>query len=273
ETLEQNFNPLIMRLRNMPFPVICAVNGVAAGAGTNLALACDIVLAARSARFIQAFARIGLLPDAGGTWLLVHLVGEARAKALAMIADPLPAEQAEAWGLIWRAIDDDRLMDEALSLGRRLAEGPTRALAFAKQAIHAAAANDLTTQLDLERDLQRELAATDDFREGVDAFLAKRKPVFRGTWPNTPACPRPDHALFMSTMSIVPGTKPQLSPPGGVWRMVSDHPRAVVWAALGVAVACGWAAAAAMVAAELARGTVAGLGPGMGLLDLLGDWF
>ncbi len=181
ETLEQNFNPLIMRLRNMPFPVICAVNGVAAGAGTNLALACDIVLAARSARFIQAFARIGLLPDAGGTWLLVHLVGEARAKALAMLADPLPAEQAEAWGLIWRAIDDDRLMDEALSLGRRLAEGPTRALAFAKQAIHAAAANDLTTQLDLERDLQRELAATDDFREGVDAFLAKRKPVFRGT--------------------------------------------------------------------------------------------
>ena len=181
ETLEQNFNPLIMRLRNMPFPVICAVNGVAAGAGANLALACDIVLAARSARFIQAFARIGLLPDAGGTWLLVHLVGEARAKALAMLADPLPAEQAEAWGLIWRAIDDDRLMDEALSLGRRLAEGPTRALAFAKQAIHAAAANDLTTQLDLERDLQRELAATDDFREGVDAFLAKRKPVFRGT--------------------------------------------------------------------------------------------
>ena len=178
--LEEYYNPLVKRLKSLPFPVICAVNGVAAGAGANIALACDIVLAARSASFLQAFARIGLVPDAGGTWSLARLVGEARAKGLAMLAEPLSAETAESWGLIWKVVDDHDLMAEARSLAERLASQPTRALALIKQAIHAAASNDFAVQLELEKDLQHQAGKTEDFREGVAAFLEKRKARFKG---------------------------------------------------------------------------------------------
>jgi 2-(1,2-epoxy-1,2-dihydrophenyl)acetyl-CoA isomerase len=180
DTVEANYNPLVKRLRALPLPVVCAVNGVAAGAGANIALACDIVIAARSATFLQAFARIGLIPDSGGTWSLTRLAGEARAKGLAMLAEPITAETAEAWGLIWKAVDDERLMEEARSIADRLAAAPTRALAFIKQAVHAAASNDFSAQLDLEAALQRQAAASEDFHEGVSAFLDKRKPAFKG---------------------------------------------------------------------------------------------
>ena len=179
-TLENNYNPLIRRLRALDKPTVCAVNGVAAGAGANLALACDIVLAARSTRFIQAFCKIGLVPDSGGTYWLPRLVGEARAKALALLGEPLPAEQAEAWGLVWKCVDDDRLQDEARALAQKLAAGPTKGLGLIKRALHASSANDLDRQLDLERDLQREAGRTSGYREGVTAFLQKRQPVFRG---------------------------------------------------------------------------------------------
>lgn len=179
-TLAARYNPLVRRLRALEKPIVCAVNGVAAGAGANLALACDLVLAARSARFVQAFCRVGLVPDSGGTYWLPRLVGEARAKGLALLGEPVTAEQAEAWGLIWRCVDDGRLAEEARALARRLAAGPTRALGLTKRALHASAANDLDRQLDLERDLQREAGATADYREGVAAFLAKRPPSFRG---------------------------------------------------------------------------------------------
>lgn len=179
-TLETFYNPLLRLIRSLEKPVVCAVNGVAAGAGANIALACDITLAARSARFIQAFAKIGLVPDCGGTWSLPRLIGEARAKALALTAEPLPAETAAAWGLIWRAVDDDRLMEEAGVLARQLAQGPTRGLGMTKQAIQAAATNTLDQQLDLERDLQREAGRSADYAEGVSAFLGKRKPEFKG---------------------------------------------------------------------------------------------
>lgn len=180
DTLEANYNPLVERLRALPFPVVCAVNGVAAGAGANIALACDIVLAARSASFLQAFARIGLIPDSGGTWTLTQRLGEARAKGLAMLAEPLTAETAEAWGLIWKTVDDDRLMADARALSQRLAVGATGALGLIKQAVHAAPANSFSAQLALEAALQRQAAASEDFREGVTAFVEKRKPVFKG---------------------------------------------------------------------------------------------
>ncbi len=180
ETLETLYNPLIRRLRRLEKPVICAVNGVAAGAGANLALACDIVLAARSASFVQAFCRIGLVPDSGGTWFLPRLVGDARARALALLGEKLPAEQAAAWGLIWRAVPDEVLMEEARRLARGLAAAPTRGLALIKRALNASWGNDLDAQLDLERDLQREAGRTEDYREGVRAFLDKRPPRFRG---------------------------------------------------------------------------------------------
>jgi 2-(1,2-epoxy-1,2-dihydrophenyl)acetyl-CoA isomerase len=179
-TLETFYVPLVRRLRTMEKPVICAVNGVAAGAGANIALACDIVLAARSAKFIQAFSKIGLIPDAGGTYWLTRHLGEARAKALALTAHPLSAGEAASWGLIWRAVDDDRLMDEALALASSFATGPTRAYALTKEAIHAAAANDLDAQLGVEIRLQREAGRTEDYKEGVAAFLQKRKPAFSG---------------------------------------------------------------------------------------------
>jgi 2-(1,2-epoxy-1,2-dihydrophenyl)acetyl-CoA isomerase len=180
KALETWYNPLVRRLRRLEKPVVCAVNGVAAGAGANIALACDIVLAARSASFIQAFCRIGLVPDAGGSYVLPRLVGMARASALTLLGDKLPAEQAAAWGLIWRVVDDDALVAEATALAQHLARQPTRALALIKQALNASFANTLDEQLDLERALQMKAAATDDFREGVAAFLEKRPARFVG---------------------------------------------------------------------------------------------
>jgi 2-(1,2-epoxy-1,2-dihydrophenyl)acetyl-CoA isomerase len=177
---EKFYNPLVRKIRALPFPVVAAVNGVAAGAGANIALACDIVLAARSARFIQAFAKIGLVPDSGGTWSLARLVGEARAKALALTAEPLDAATAAEWGLIWRVVDDGALMAEADALARRLAQGPTRGYGLTKRAIQAAATNTLDAQLDLERDFQREAGRSADYAEGVAAFLDKRAPNFIG---------------------------------------------------------------------------------------------
>lgn len=179
-SIETNYNPLVRSLRSLPMPVVCAVNGVAAGAGANIALACDIVLAARSASFIQAFCKIGLIPDSGGTWTLPRLVGHARAIGLAMLGDKVSAEQAEAWGMIWKTVDDDKLMEEAGALARHLASQPTHGLALIKQALNASSANDLDTQLDLERDLQREAGRSRDYREGVAAFVEKRVPKFEG---------------------------------------------------------------------------------------------
>ena len=177
-TLQEHYNPLIRKLRALPFPVTAAVNGVAAGAGANIALACDIVLAARSARFIQAFAKIGLIPDSGGTWTLPRLVGMARARALALLAEPLPAEQAESWGLIWKCVDDADLRPQAEAMCAGFAAAPSTGLALIKQALNASLANDLGTQLDLERDLQRQASRTLDYAEGVRAFIEKRKPQF-----------------------------------------------------------------------------------------------
>jgi len=176
--LDALHNPMIRRMRALPIPIVCAVNGIAAGAGANLALACDIVLAARSASFLQAFARIGLLPDLGGTFFLERLVGPARARGLAMLAEPLDAARAEAWGLIWKVVEDAALMEEAHALCRRLSSAPKHSLAAIKRAIDAAGVNNLDQQLDLERDLQRELGRTPDFAEGVRAFLEKRPASF-----------------------------------------------------------------------------------------------
>jgi 2-(1,2-epoxy-1,2-dihydrophenyl)acetyl-CoA isomerase len=178
--MERLYNPLILAIRELPKPVVGAINGVAAGGGANLALACDIVLAARSARFDQAFVRISLLPDLGGTWFLPHLVGDARARALAMLGTSLPAEEAERMGMVWQVVDDDKLMPEATALARRLAKGPTLSYAAIKKAMAAAGTNSLDRQLDLERDCQRELGRSADFKEGVAAFLAKRPATFTG---------------------------------------------------------------------------------------------
>ena len=179
-TIEPFYNPLVRRIRALQMPVVCAVNGTAAGAGANIALACDIVLAARSAKFIQSFAKIGLVPDSGGTWLLPHLVGDARARGLALLGEPLSADTAAAWGLIWRAVDDDKLRGEAETLTARLASEPTQGFALTKQALAHAATNTLDAQLDLERDLQRKAGRTPDYAEGVNAFIGKRVPVFTG---------------------------------------------------------------------------------------------
>ncbi|WP_097460902.1 2-(1,2-epoxy-1,2-dihydrophenyl)acetyl-CoA isomerase PaaG [Mangrovitalea sediminis] len=179
-SLETYYNPLIRALRELPMPVVCAVNGVAAGAGANIALACDIVIAGRSAKFVQAFAKIGLVPDSGGTWVLPRLVGRARATALAMLGEAVPAEQAEAWGMIWQCVDDAELMPAAEKLAAHLATQPTRGLAYIKQALNASPSNSLDAQLDLERDMQRAAGRTEDYREGVTAFFEKRQPTFKG---------------------------------------------------------------------------------------------
>ena len=178
ESIENNYRPLVLGLRDLPLPVVCAVNGVAAGAGANIALACDIVIAARPASFIQAFCKIGLIPDSGGTYFLPRLVGTARAMGLAMLGDKLSAEQAEQWGLIWKCVDDAALASTADALLAQLAQAPTRGLAAIKRALQAGAGNTLDAQLALERDLQRELGFGADYREGVAAFLEKRTPRF-----------------------------------------------------------------------------------------------
>jgi 2-(1,2-epoxy-1,2-dihydrophenyl)acetyl-CoA isomerase len=179
-TLETFYNPLIRAIRAMEKPVIAAVNGVAAGAGANLALACDIVLAARGAKFIQSFSKIGLIPDSGGTSMLPRLVGEARAKALTMLTIPVSADEAERMGMIYRAVDDAALMDEALALATQLAKAPTRGIAETKALIQQAFGTTLDDQLDAERDAQRRLGRTADYAEGVRAFMEKRDARFEG---------------------------------------------------------------------------------------------
>jgi 2-(1,2-epoxy-1,2-dihydrophenyl)acetyl-CoA isomerase len=180
ESIERHYKPLILGLRNLPMPVVAAVNGVAAGAGANLALACDLVVAAKSASFVQAFCRLGLVPDSGGTWFLPRLVGTTRALGLAMLGEKLSAEQAAQWGLIWRCVEDAELAGVVEQLATRLAAAPTLGLARTKQAIYASWNHTLEQQLDRERDLQRELGNSADYAEGVAAFLAKRDPKFVG---------------------------------------------------------------------------------------------
>jgi len=179
ESIETNYRPLVLGLRALPLPVVCAVNGVAAGAGANIALACDLVIAAKSASFIQAFCKIGLVPDSGGTFFLPRLVGTARAMGLAMLGDKLPAQQAAEWGLIWKCVEDAELTSTVDALLTQLAQAPTRGLAAIKRALYATGST-LEQALDLERDLQRELGFSADYREGVDAFLGKRPPRFTG---------------------------------------------------------------------------------------------
>jgi len=180
ESVEKYYNPLIRRLTGLKMPVIARVNGVAAGAGANIAFACDIVIAAKSAKFIQSFANIGLIPDSGGTWVLPRLVGQARALGLALTAEPLPAEKAAEWGLIWKAVDDDALDAEVDALATRFATAPTRGLAAIKTMIRESWSHSLDEELDLQRDAMRALGFSDDYREGVAAFMAKRTPNFTG---------------------------------------------------------------------------------------------
>lgn len=177
--IEANYKPLAQRIQAMPVPVIAAVNGVAAGAGANLALGCDLVVAARSASFIQAFSKIGLIPDCGGTWLLPRLLGRGRALGLALTGEKLPADEAARLGLIWQCVDDSALMDTCMALATRLAAMPVKALAATRQALDAASQMSLDQALDLEARMQRELGRQDDFAEGVAAFQQKRPPQFK----------------------------------------------------------------------------------------------
>lgn len=180
EPIEKYYMPLVLTLRNLAFPVICAVNGVAAGAGANLAMACDIVIAAKSASFIEVFCKLGLVPDTGGTYFLPRLVGSARALGLAMLGEKLSAEQAADWGLIWKCVDNDQLVAATDALARHFAAAPTKGLAHTKQALQASATNTLEAQLKLERDFMRVLGHSHDYREGVAAFAEKRAPKFLG---------------------------------------------------------------------------------------------
>jgi len=181
ESLENRYNPLIKGITSLEMPVICAVNGVAAGAGANIALACDIVIVARSAKFIQSFANIGLIPDSGGTWTLPRLAGQSRALGLALTGEPLTAERAEAWGMIWKCVDDEKLREETDALAAKLASAPTRGLAMTKRLIRESGARTLEAQLNVERDAQRALGRTADYKEGVAAFMEKRPPKFSGS--------------------------------------------------------------------------------------------
>lgn len=179
-SVEKYYAPLVRRLAGMDKPIVCAVNGVAAGAGANIALACDIVFAARSAKFIQSFANIGLIPDSGGTWVLPRLIGQARALGLGLTGEPLPAEKAEQWGLIWKCVDDEVLAEESMALARKFASGPTRGLAATKKLIRGSMLQTLDDELVIEGQWMRELGYSEDYREGVNAFMEKRAPKFTG---------------------------------------------------------------------------------------------
>jgi 2-(1,2-epoxy-1,2-dihydrophenyl)acetyl-CoA isomerase len=180
DSVEKNYAPLVQSLRALPLPVIGAINGVAAGAGANIALACDIVLATQSASFVEVFCKLGLIPDTGGTYFLPRLVGSARAMGMAMLGEKLTADRAEAWGLIWKAIPDDAFAAEVQAMARHFASAPTKGLAFTKQALYASAQNSLQQQLALECNMMSELGRSDDYREGVAAFMEKRAPQFKG---------------------------------------------------------------------------------------------
>ncbi|MDX8164200.1 2-(1,2-epoxy-1,2-dihydrophenyl)acetyl-CoA isomerase PaaG [Acinetobacter pittii] len=179
-SIETYYNPLIKTIVNMPKPVICAVNGVAAGAGANIALACDLVIAAKSANFVQAFCRLGLVPDSAGTWFLPRAVGHARAMGLALLGDKLPADTAKEWGMIWDVVEDAELKTKVTELAERLAKQPTFGLSLIKKAIHQSSNNTFDEQVLLERDLQRIAGRSEDYREGVQAFMNKREPNFKG---------------------------------------------------------------------------------------------
>ncbi|MBV9612232.1 MAG: 2-(1,2-epoxy-1,2-dihydrophenyl)acetyl-CoA isomerase [Acidobacteriaceae bacterium] len=180
DSIEKYYAPLVLRLRKLEMPVICGVNGVAAGAGANLALACDLVVAAKSASFIESFANLGLIPDTGGTYFLPRLIGTARALGFALLAEKISADQAAAWGLIWECVEDEKFSSEIEKISTRLALGPTKGLARIKKALYRSAENSLERQLELEKECMRELGYSHDFREGVAAFLEKRPPQFRG---------------------------------------------------------------------------------------------